>query len=115
MDNPEKLVTDGTQDEHKEKENTIYVGHHYAQANTNNVNKTLALQTTGGKDEPNIFFMRKLQRIPQHETQNAKKHNTCTYRICTKLFFFFSVVFTNTEYNLTQHVCSEVIRLTDLA
>jgi hypothetical protein len=30
------------------------------QANTNNVSKTWALlQTTGGKDEPNIVFMQK--------------------------------------------------------
>ena len=37
--------------------NTICVGHHHTQANTNNVNKTLALlQTTGGKDEPNIVL-----------------------------------------------------------
>jgi hypothetical protein len=44
----------------KQKHNTIYVGHHYTQTNTNNVNKTcLLLQTTGGKDEPNIVFMRK--------------------------------------------------------
>ena len=33
------------------------VEHHYAQTNPNNVNKTRALlQTTGGKDEPNIVF-----------------------------------------------------------
>jgi len=32
----------------------------YTQANTNNVNKTWSLlQTTGGKDEPNIVFIRK--------------------------------------------------------
>ena len=44
----------------KQKHNTICFGHHYAQTNTNNVNKTLTLlQTTGGKDEPNIAFMRK--------------------------------------------------------
>ena len=36
------------------------VGNHYRQANTNNVNKTFALQqTTEGKDEPNIVVMRK--------------------------------------------------------
>ena len=58
MDTPEKLATWDTQDE--EKHNTICVGHHYAQANTNNVNKTWALlQTTGGKDEWNIIFMQK--------------------------------------------------------
>ena len=32
-------------------------GHNYAQTNTNNVNTTCALlQTTGGKDEPNIVL-----------------------------------------------------------
>ena len=49
-----------TQDEYKKKEkktHTICVGHHYAQTNTNNVNKTWALvQTTGGKDKPNIVI-----------------------------------------------------------
>ena len=40
--------------------NTICVGHHYTQTNTNNVNKVCAfLQTTGDKDEPNIVIMRK--------------------------------------------------------
>jgi hypothetical protein len=38
--------------------NTICVGHHCVQTNANNVNKTSAvLQTTGGKDEPNMFFV----------------------------------------------------------
>ena len=42
----------------KQKHNTIFVGRHYAQTNTKNVNKTRALlQTIGGKDEPNIVFM----------------------------------------------------------
>ena len=62
MDNPEKSETPGPQDEDKKNKthNTIRVRHHYAQANTNNVNKTWALlQTTGGKHEPNIVFMRK--------------------------------------------------------
>jgi hypothetical protein len=41
----------------KQKHNTIYVDHHYAKTNTNNVNKACAsLQTTGGKDEPTICF-----------------------------------------------------------
>ena len=37
-----KLATQGTQDEEKQNknENTICIGHHYAQANTNDVNKT---------------------------------------------------------------------------
>ena len=45
----------------KQKHNTICVGHHYMQSNTNNVNKTWSLlqTTTGGKDELNIVFMQK--------------------------------------------------------
>jgi hypothetical protein len=36
----------------EQNHNTIYVGHQYMPANTNNVNKTRTLlQTTGGKDE----------------------------------------------------------------
>ena len=53
-----KLATLGTQDTRRRqiKQNT----HHYAQTNTNNVNKTKALlQTIGGKDKPNIVSMRK--------------------------------------------------------
>jgi hypothetical protein len=37
----------------------MYDGHHYTQTHTNNVNKTRALlQTTGGKDDLKIVFMR---------------------------------------------------------
>ena len=57
----------------KQKHNTICVGHHYTQANTNNVNKTWALlQTTGGKDEP--------QGTLQNGTQNGKTHNRTTQK-----------------------------------
>ena len=57
MNKPEKLATKCTQAE--EKQNITCVGHHYAQTNTNNVNKTrVLLQTTGAKHEPNIVFMR---------------------------------------------------------
>jgi hypothetical protein len=39
----------------KTQHNTICVGHHHTQANTNNANKTCSiLQTTRGKDELNI-------------------------------------------------------------
>jgi hypothetical protein len=57
MGNSENLATYGTQDRKtKQKHNTICIGHHYAQANTNNVNKIWALpQTTEGID----FFIRK--------------------------------------------------------
>jgi hypothetical protein len=52
---PEKLARRRKQ---KQKHNTICMGHYYTQANTNNVNKTRTLlQTTGGKDEPNIVSM----------------------------------------------------------
>jgi hypothetical protein len=38
-----------------QRRNTLCAGHHYTQTNTTNVNKTRALlQTTEGKDEPNI-------------------------------------------------------------
>jgi hypothetical protein len=41
----------------KHQRNTIYATHRYAQTHTNNVNKTCAfLQTTGGKEEPNIVL-----------------------------------------------------------
>ena len=51
MDNPYKLAT--RRRKTKQKQNTICVGHHYSQANTNNVTKRCALlQTTGCKDEP---------------------------------------------------------------
>jgi len=57
MDNPEKLETRGTQDE--EKHNTICVGHHYMQTNTNNVIKAWApLQTTEGKNKLNILILK---------------------------------------------------------
>ena len=57
MDNQEKLAT--RRRKTKQTHNTICVGH-YAQANTNHVNKTGAvLQTTGREDESNIVFMRK--------------------------------------------------------
>ena len=42
IENLEKLTTKGTQseDNRKQKHNSICVGHHYVQKNTNNVNKT---------------------------------------------------------------------------
>jgi len=67
MDNVEKLATYSIRvikkiikytswRQTKQKHSTICVGHHYIQTNTSNINKTYTLlQTTGGKDEPNIF------------------------------------------------------------
>ena len=54
LDNPEKLATGYTR--HKTKTDKTP----YAQTNINNINKTCALlQTTGGKDEQYIVFMKK--------------------------------------------------------
>jgi hypothetical protein len=84
MNNSEKLTTLGTQytkrRQTKQKHNTIRVGHHYTQTNTNNINKTPALLQTGGKDKPNIVCMRITQRTSQHETQNVKTHNRTTQK-----------------------------------
>ena len=54
-DNPKKPATQGTQDEEKTKQklNPICIGHHHTQTR-----HTFMPQTTGGKDEPNIVFMR---------------------------------------------------------
>ena len=60
MDNSKKLATYCTQDEEKnpQKYNTICVGHHYMQTNTNNINKTWALlQTTGVNGETNAVLV----------------------------------------------------------
>ena len=66
IDNPEKLAT--RRGKTKQKHNTICVGHHNTQTNTNNVSKTLALlQTTGDKDEPNIVLCG--NRNGQHNTE----------------------------------------------
>ena len=46
MDNPEKPTTCGTQDEDKQtkqKHNTIYVGHHYAQTNKHTLIYTMMI------------------------------------------------------------------------
>jgi hypothetical protein len=60
--------------------NTICVGHHYTQSNTINVNKTWALlQTSGGKDEPNIIYL-EIVADNTHGTQDVKKHNMTTQK-----------------------------------
>jgi hypothetical protein len=61
MDNPEKLVSLGTQYDKQNKnktKSTTQCVFDKTQTNTTNVNKTrVLLQTTGGRDEPNIVFM----------------------------------------------------------
>jgi hypothetical protein len=57
----------------KQKHNAICVGHHYAQAKTDNGNKT---QIIGGKDEPNIVFIRTSQRTSRHGARERLKVST---------------------------------------
>ena len=69
----------------KTKKNTICVGHHYAQANTNNINKTWALvQTTGGKDEP--FLCGKFEFVQIYRPK-APKWSTRGTGSCEPPFF----------------------------
>ena len=63
----------------KQKHSTICVGHHYAQTNTNKVNKMWSfLQTIGGKDESNIVLMRK--------SRNSERKDTLNNIICVHCF-----------------------------
>jgi hypothetical protein len=60
MDNPEKLVTYTRRRKSKQKQNTNALDTTMRKETQKNVNKTwVLLQTTGGKDEPNIVFMQK--------------------------------------------------------
>ena len=83
MGNQEKLATQDTQDE--DKRNSICVGHHYSQANTNNVSKTWALlQTTGGKDEPNIVFNAIIHIHLSEQPLNQRGSPTLKWRFPTR-------------------------------
>ena len=60
MDNPEKLTTQGTQDEEEQNKNTTqYVLDTTMHKQKYRKQDTSLPQTTGGKDEPNIMSMRK--------------------------------------------------------
>ena len=57
---------------------------HYIQTYTKN-NKTRALlQTTGGKDEPNIVLMQKSYRTSQRGTEDVKRHYRTTEKKLNK-------------------------------
>ena len=59
IENEETLATFGytRRRQTKQKHNTLCVGNHYTQINTNNLNKTWALlQTTGGKRRTKYCF-----------------------------------------------------------
>jgi hypothetical protein len=75
MENPEKSGNIGPtkRRKSKQKHNTICVGHHYMQANTNNVNMIWSLlQTTGGKIEAN--YGRHILNIPKLHLMMACVH-----------------------------------------
>ena len=82
MENPEKLATQGTQDEDRQNKNTTqYELDTTMFKQIHNVNKTQASpQTPGDKDEPNIVYMLKSLRTSQYRTQNVKTHNTITQK-----------------------------------
>jgi len=66
MDNPEKLKKYGTPDDEQQNKNTHNVYWTLLYASTNNVSKTwVLLQTTGGKDEPNITI--RILNINEHK------------------------------------------------
>jgi hypothetical protein len=81
----------------KQKHNTIFVRHHYAQANTNKVNMTWALlQTTGGKDEPDIVFIRhnNVIRYSKLLDLTIRKHTNINLNIIVQylLYWFINVI-----------------------
>ena len=77
MGNPEKLATYLMQDVDKQSKNTTqYVlDTTMCKTNTNNVSKALAfLQTTAGKDEPNISFF--VEIVTEITTRHSERKNT---------------------------------------
>ena len=74
MDNPEKLATLTKKTQHNMCRTQLHPN-----STLYNVNQTWAvIHTTGGKDEPNIIFMRKSYRTSQHSTQSVKTNNRTT-------------------------------------
>jgi len=79
MDNPEE------QWKTKQKHNTMFIGHHYAQTNTNYVNKTWALlQTTEGKDDRILFL-----NFPFFLFSLLPIYLSFFFGVIFRLFFFF--------------------------
>jgi hypothetical protein len=73
----------------KQKHNTIWVEHHYTQTNTNNVNKTgILLQTTWGKDEPNII----IRHDPSYKTTGGKGEPNIVF-MSSILFCILSIIY----------------------
>ena len=81
------MATQGTQDTRrrktKQKHKSIYIGHHYPQTNTNNVNKTRALlQTTGDKDKPHIGCMTRYKSLVEHAYSSRVHESTNPNPFC---------------------------------
>jgi len=65
------------------------------------------LQTTGGKDEPNIVFMWKSQRTSQHGTQNGKTQNWTTQKKKKKRISFLKKTCLQTHRYYTNYVTNK--------
>ena len=86
------------QTKQKTQHNTVYVGQHYAQTNTNNVDKTgVLLQTTGGKDDPNIVSNQMIYTLCNFLSEDS----ITTYSIVKCYTFCISVY---TMYGIYFHV-----------
>jgi len=99
----------GNIDEEKQTKNTICLGHHYTQANTNNIYKTWdLLQTTGGKDEPTISFLC-VNRSGHHNkgSQNVKTHKSMIYCFSLSLLYL-----PNPDGDLKSLIFNSLSRLT---
>jgi hypothetical protein len=90
-DNTEKVATSkgcSRRRKTKQKHNTICVGHHYMQTNTYNVNKSLALlQTTGGKDKPNVVFVNHVKK----SVRNSSNVLLCSRSVSQSCFYFIRI------------------------
>jgi hypothetical protein len=83
----------------KQKHNTICVGHHRSQTNTNNINKTWALlQTTGGKDDPNIILC---EIVTDITSQNSERRDTILLKVSLSFSAFYRDAYDwlQTEYH----------------
>jgi hypothetical protein len=94
MNNPEKLATKGTQDTRRRKwklkHNTICVGHHYTEVNTNNINKTWALlQTTRGKERTeHRFYAEIVMCVSGVDFVSFYDYSNGFWTVPTMLYFF---------------------------
>jgi hypothetical protein len=89
----------------KQKHSTIYVGHNYTQPNTNNANQAFTLlQTTGGKDEPNIVYLDIYGIINKqknkHQLIRNKRRYLCSYSMSVCMISYFCYKLTLFLYDI---------------